>query len=65
MFYVDIPPEKRGDAWANVYEAETKEEAVQWIRNNIGPCDNEGNICLLSEFYNDDEEDDEMEAVPN
>jgi hypothetical protein len=25
----------------------TKAEAVAWIRENIGPCDDEGNVCLI------------------
>jgi len=50
--YVDIPnPATIGqedNAWQNVYVAKNKAEAVAWIRDNIGPCDVDGRISLLS-----------------
>jgi len=59
MIYVDIPdPESIGDkdrgAWIDVHSAKTKAEAVAWIRENIGPCDDDGNVCLLSEVEGDE-----------
>ena len=54
MYYIDIPTEKTIDdgdngSWTNVKIVDTKEEAVKWIRDNIGWCDDEGRICLISE----------------
>lgn len=55
--YVDVPnPDTIGqedNAWRNVHTAGTKAEAVAWIRQNIGPCDDDGNICLLSNVSKD------------
>lgn len=57
MVYVDIPQaEMIGDengSWLNVAEFETKAEAVAWIRENIGSCDDDGNINLLSNVESD------------
>ena len=51
-FYIDIPTEKTLEgsegAWTHVHVAQSKEEAVAWIRENIGHCDDDGNICLLT-----------------
>lgn len=61
-FLVDIPTERTiGDdngPWLNVGQFKTKEEAVQWIRDNIGPCDEEGRIELITDCPQWDEEDD-------
>lgn len=52
--YVDLPNKDLIGSdhapWDNVLSLEnaTKEEAVQWIRDNIGHCDDDGNICLLT-----------------
>lgn len=35
-------------AWKNVGNFHTKAEAVRWIRENIGPCDDDGNIGLIT-----------------
>jgi hypothetical protein len=52
-YYVDIPSpatisEGNEGCWSNVGTFATKEEAVKWIRENIGYCDDDGNICLLT-----------------
>lgn len=53
VFWVDIPCEKtlREDEgpWLNVGKFKNKKEAIEFIRENIGPCDDDGNICLLTE----------------
>lgn len=49
---IDIPTEHTlgpDGLWLHVHTAPTKEEAVAWIRKHIGPCDDEGNINLLTE----------------
>lgn len=52
--YVDLPNKALiGDdhaPWDNVLSLEnaTKEEAVQWIRDNIGNCDDDGRIELIT-----------------
>lgn len=53
-FIVDIPNKEQVFA-DEVFSADTKEEAIAWIRENIGHCDDDGNICLLTEVdYGDD-----------
>lgn len=58
-FFVDIPTLKTvGDKegpWEQVHRAATKRLAVQWIRENIGWCDDDGNICLLWESTDDND----------
>lgn len=50
--YIDIPnPATVGEddnAWINVHKTTSKEEAIAWIRENIGPCDDDGRISLLT-----------------
>lgn len=50
--YIDIPPTSPDSeaSWSNVQTLKdaTKGEAVQWIRENIGACDDDGNVCLLT-----------------
>ncbi len=51
-YYIDIPTEKTitdADGWTNLTTTKTKAEAIAWIRDNIGWCDDEGNICLITE----------------
>lgn len=48
-YYIDIPPSELGTEWIHVTTFENKEEAVAWIRKNIGWCDDNGNICLITE----------------
>jgi hypothetical protein len=52
VFYVDVPTgvshEHGEESWRNVHVAGTMEEAVAWIREVIGPCDDEGNVCLIT-----------------
>lgn len=56
--YIDVPnPSAIGqddNAWVNVHTAASRAEAVEWIRENIGPCDDDGNICLLSNVVKED-----------
>ncbi len=57
MFWVDIPVkecvESEDTSWTNLAEFDTKLEAIQFIREYIGPCDDNGNICLISEGRHD------------
>lgn len=50
--YVDVPnPNTVGEGdneWVNVGNFTTKSQAVAWIRENLGPCDDDGRICLLT-----------------
>lgn len=50
--YVDLPRfdhiGEDDDSWTNVGEFTTKGEAVRWIRDNIGECDDDGRIGLLT-----------------
>lgn len=50
--YIDIPnPDTIGEednSWKNVEICKTKKEALAWIRENIGPCDDEGRIGLIT-----------------
>lgn len=49
--YVDVPDHLnlgQCGSWKNVRMCSTKREAVAWIRENIGPCDDEGNVCLIT-----------------
>jgi hypothetical protein len=59
MFYVDIPTNSTlYDAegpWENVASFDTKQEAVDFIREHIGPCDDDGKVSLIAE--GDDGED--------
>ena len=45
---VDLPV--LGGTWNNVASFDDKEKAIQWIRENIGHCDDEGNICLITQL---------------
>ena len=53
IFYVDIPVKEHfgedDDWWTNVATFATKAEAVEFIRENIGPCDDDGKIELITE----------------
>ncbi len=50
--YVDIPDKTTigidDGGWINVANFNTKEDAVAWIRANIGHCDDDGNVCLIT-----------------
>ena len=50
--YVDVP-DKNGigeadNSWVNVANFTTVEDAVKWIRDNIGHCDDAGNVRLIT-----------------
>lgn len=47
--YIDLPA-VGGDTWKNVsvLKNATKSEAVAWIRENIGYCDEDGKVSLLT-----------------
>lgn len=51
-YFVDIPTVETissdEGAWTNLGTFSSKAEAVEWIRANIGWCDDDGNICLLT-----------------
>jgi nucleosome binding factor SPN SPT16 subunit len=62
-FYVDVPgaawlPDYDGH-WKNCLTGVTKAEALAWIRENIGDCDDEGRICLLVGMGDDGDNDDD------
>ncbi len=63
--YVDLPrPECIGeddDSWLNMFVAPSMAEAVKWIQEKVGPCDEHGNICLTTLG---DEDDDEAAESP-
>lgn len=46
-YLVDLPV--LGGTWNNVASFDDKQKAIQWIRENIGHCDDEGNICLITQ----------------
>ena len=61
-YAVDIPLEEdrqeEEGQWRNVGKFRTKAEAVAFIRDTIGPCDDDGNVCLITAlqlFGNEDE----------
>lgn len=53
IFYLDIPTEEcvgnPDAAWKSIGEFKSKQEAVAFIREHFGPCDNEGRIDLITE----------------
>ncbi len=57
-WYVDVPnPAGLGEdnyAWISLRTFYNKAEALTWIRENIGYCDDEGNIRLLMEVDDGD-----------
>lgn len=52
IFYVDLPdPNTVGDednGWVNVGRFRSRAEAVAWIRENVGDCDEDGRIRLIA-----------------
>lgn len=58
-YYVDLPV-TGSETWENVFIGETKEEAVEWIRSNIGYCDDDGNISLISQLDEEEEEEEDF-----
>ncbi len=50
MWAIDVPDPNRIGEKFNIDYFSTKEEAIAWIRKNIGPCDNDGCISLISEI---------------
>jgi hypothetical protein len=57
MFHVDIPTpdclHNPDGAWQNVATCASKPAAVAFIREHFGPCDDDGNIGLLTECPDD------------
>lgn len=53
MFLVDLPV--LGDSWDNVAEFETRQEAIDFCKENFG-SDNEGRVNLICEINEEDEE---------
>ncbi len=51
---VDLPrPENLDDndsSWINVFMANSKAEALDWVREHVGPCDDDGNVNVLTEL---------------
>lgn len=56
-YFVDLPAV--GGKWRNVFIGKTKVEVIEWIRSNIGHCDDDGNVCLISEIEEDEDEDED------
>lgn len=51
-FEIDVPNvDDISGNWITLESCKTKAEAVEWIRQNIGHCDDEGRIRLISEIY--------------
>lgn len=52
-WYLDIPTKAcvgNPDAgWDNIEIFNSKKQAVKFIRDNFGSCDEDGNVCLLTE----------------
>jgi hypothetical protein len=51
VVYVDVPVADRlgeEECWENVGRFESVADAVAWIRENVGPCDDAGNVCLIT-----------------
>lgn len=51
-FYIDLPiPDKckagAEDCWTQVATVNTKAQAIKWIREHVGRCDDEGRVCLV------------------
>ena len=67
IFYVDIPDQTKTlmsdeGGWINVNISLTKQEAIEWIRSNIGWCDDEGRICLITEGEGLEDDDSEIDS---
>lgn len=48
-YTVDIPavePGVSGLSWRNVGYFDSKDKALEFIRQNIGPCDDEGHLLI-------------------
>lgn len=49
LYAVDIPvfdPSVSEQYWRNVGYFDTKDKALEFIRKNIGPCDDEGRLLI-------------------
>lgn len=56
-YLVDIPTCPADDeGWVNVEEFDTKQEAIAFIKEHIGVCDDDGNVCLISKIEDDYDE---------
>lgn len=57
MYAIDIPTaECVGNddaAWKTVAMLPDKASALQFIRDNFGPCDDEGKVCLITQLQDD------------
>ena len=56
MFVVDLPKVREAFEFLDSFDSKTK--AVEWIRENIGHCDDNGNICLITETQDEDSPED-------
>lgn len=56
IYYVDIPHMYRKDEFYNVAILDTREEAIQFCKDNYRADDN-GCICLISEGQDLEEDD--------
>jgi len=52
-YYLDIPTREcvgnPGGSWEHIETFDSKEKALAFIREHFGPCDENGNVCLLTE----------------
>ncbi len=49
MFIVDVPDPNRKYEWNDIGHFTNKRDALKFIRDNIAPCDDEGNVCLITD----------------
>lgn len=56
-YYVDLP--NANGEWETAWVFKTKEEAVEWIREVIGHCDDDGNLGLITEIKKEDMKDED------
>lgn len=54
MFLIDVPSPLADGTWHEIGQFDTKEEALEFVQNAFG-ADEEGRICLISEFNCEDE----------
>lgn len=58
-FLVDFPGPDGN--WHEMGEFDTHAEAVQWIRETLGHCEEDGSVCLISDISEEEEEAEEEE----
>lgn len=61
-FHVDLP--RVGGECEHVASLGSRAEAIAWIRENIGPCGDDGRISLLSPIDDGEEPDPSVKTYP-